>query len=154
MNLDEPPARDFLAGAMVARIATLSRKGEPHITPLWFVRDRGRIYMTTREASPVVRNVLRTPAVVLLFDSEQPHLAGSILRLRGRAVFRKGRGIMWRTLLRQLPKYRLSPGAVRNLLAHHRRFFAMARYYAERGGESGVIEVLPESAELLPRNPA
>lgn len=151
MNLDASPVREYLASSMIARIATLSPKGEPNITPLWFVRDQERLYMTTREGSPAVRNIAERPDVVLLFDSERDALRHQILRLRGRAVFRTGRGIMWRAVLRQLPKYRVSPAALRNLLSHAGKAITMARYYGERAAQGGVIEVTPERAEFLPR---
>ncbi len=151
MNLDASPVREFLASSMIARIATLSPKGQPNITPLWFVRDQERLYMTTRDGSPVVRNIAEQPEVVLLFDNERDAMRHQVLRLRGRAVFRMSRGILWRTVLRQLPKYRVSPAALRNLLSHAGKAITMARYYGERGAQGGVIEVTPESAEFLPR---
>jgi len=151
MTLDGPEVRAFVARSMVARVATLSRKGEPHITPLWFVCDQETIYMTTREASPAARNISMHPAVVLLFDVERGPGSDRVLRIRGRAIVSKESGLLRRIALRVGRKYYLCPGGLRNLLAHCQKLPLMRRYYGERRGQAGVIEVEPEGAEFLKR---
>jgi hypothetical protein len=152
MSLEDPQVHEFLGRSMVVRVATLSSTGQPHITPLWFVWDQGLIYMNVRSKSPAARNILSNPAVVLLLDSEG-RLPDRVLRIRGRASLRREGPIKRRTILRSTLKYHLSRGGLRNLFRHLRTLPLRLRYYAERGGEAAVIEVLPEDAEFLPGYP-
>ncbi len=130
----------------------MSSKELPHITPLWFVSDRGRIYINLRAKSPAARNIAANPAVVLLLDSEGRPPA-RILRIRGQARVRRERHIKRRMILKSALKYHFSLGGLRNLFRHLRTLPLRVRYYAERGGEAAVIEVLPEDAEFLPGYP-
>jgi uncharacterized pyridoxamine 5'-phosphate oxidase family protein len=152
MSLEDPHVHEFLGQSMVVRVATLSSKGQPHITPLWFVWDQGRIYVNLRSNSPAARNISANPEVVLLLDSEG-RLPDHVLRIRGRASVRREGHIKRRTILRSALKYHLSLGGLRNLFRHLRTLPIRLRYYAERGGEAAVIEVLPEDAEFLPGYP-
>jgi general stress protein 26 len=47
MHPDDPAVADILRHAKVARIATVSRNGRPHVNPLYFVTGRGKIYLGT-----------------------------------------------------------------------------------------------------------
>lgn len=141
--------REFVDDSLVLRIATRSPQGNPDLIPLFFVRWRGRYYMTPRSENPVVRDLERDPAVVLLFDGESGHQEGSVLRIRGRARFLTEKATVRPVTLRMARRYYLAPGGFWNALRNVRLFGVRARYYRERTGESGVIEVVPESAEFL-----
>jgi len=133
---------------MVVRIATRSPKGSPQIMPLWFGTHRGRICMNTAETSPTVRNIATNPEVVLLFDGGQRR-AATVLRIRGTAQFRRDRGFRALMGLKVWSRYYLSPAALIKVARNLRRLPAMATYYQERGAHAGVIEVIPESFELV-----
>jgi uncharacterized pyridoxamine 5'-phosphate oxidase family protein len=143
--LDNREVGRALTRARIVRIATLSAGWRPHLTPLWFAPFGGRLYMAVREGSPAARDITGNPQVALLFEERD-----RVLRIRGRAVFRK-EAVIRRELFHFTPRYFLSPGAVRDTLANLPRLRARLRYYAERGGEGGFIEVTPESAEFLPK---
>ena len=149
MNLREERLQSFLRRSMVVRLATLSPKEQPHLTPLWFVQDGGRFYMATRAASPAARDISAHPDVVLLFHAERGRRPGQILRIRGTARLRKSLGL--RVQLRFAAKYHLSPGGLRNLLSNLGTLLVRVRYYGERTGEAGTLEVTPERFEFLPR---
>jgi uncharacterized pyridoxamine 5'-phosphate oxidase family protein len=151
MNPDDPRVQRFLRKSMVARLATLSPAGRPHLTPLWFVLRRGRIYMTTRDRSPAVRNICAHPEVALLFHGERRRRSGRVMLLRGRAAFTPGRSAIASILPLSIAKYYLSPGGLWDTLANLRRFLVRGRYYAERADQGGVIEITAESAEFLPQ---
>ena len=144
--------RRFLGRSMIVRIATVSPAGNPDIIPLWFVTFQGHIYMTTRSENPTVRDLMRNPEVVLLFDAERGRRRGRVLRVRGRATFRTERRICAPIYALSAIRYYLAPGGIANTIRHRRKFSVRTRYYGERAGEGGVIEVVPESAEFL-RNP-
>lgn len=149
----DPSVRRFLRRSMLLRIATLSPAGNPDLIPLWFVYWRGRIYMTTRSENPTVRDLIRNPGVVLLFDAERGVRRNRVLRIRGRAAFRTDMRICAPIYALSGIRYYLSPGGIANTIKNRRKFGVRTRYYGERAGEGGVIEVIPESAEFLPAPP-
>ena len=160
MRFDDPAVREFLARSMIMRMASLSPKGQPIIRCLWFVCQQGRIYTFTGETSPTGRGISVHPDVTLLFDGERGPRSSRLLRLRGRAVYRRERRIVVRVLLGLARKYYFTPPGLRNLLANAKKIPLTVRFYAEPGWElrgqgMGVImEVVPESCEFLPRSPA
>src|SRR5574341_209716 len=141
--------RSFQDRSLVLHIATLSPAGNPDIIPLWFVRFRGRIYMTTRSENPTVRDLRRNPEIVLLFRGERGRSKGRVLRIRGRATFRTERRILTPIYALSGLRYYLSAGGIANAFQNRRKFGLRAAYYRERAGEGGVIEVALETAEFL-----
>jgi PPOX class probable F420-dependent enzyme len=87
MRMDTRVARDRLAGAAVARLATVGPGGRPHVVPIPFVLAPGpgsgpgpgdRIY-TTVDAKPKttarlqrLRNIEANPCVAVLADHYEP----------------------------------------------------------------------------------
>lgn len=147
MSPDDPEVRRFLPRCRVVRIATLSVKGTPHITPLWFVVADGRILMGARAESPAARNVAANPRVVLLFETADGEAPDRVLRMTGTAVLHRGSAVRREGVL-FARKYILSWGDLRDTFANMSRILDRVRYYAERGN-AGVIDVTPESAEFL-----
>ena len=139
----------FLDRSLVLHVATLSPAGNPDIIPLWFVRFRGRVYMTTRSENPTVRDLRRSPEVVLLFRGERGSQTGRVLQIRGRATFRTEPRIVAPIYALSGIRYYLSPGGIANTIRNRRKFGVRTAYYRERAGEGGVIEVVPETAEFL-----
>jgi len=146
MQLEEAAVRQFLACSMVAQIAVRSRQGEPHLTPLWFVRHGGRICLATGGKTPAARSLTAPSAVVLLFYGERARNRGGALRVHGRG--RIIHGVPWPIRLRIAAKYYLS-SPTRGLLPLFSRLRLLKGYYA-RGGTAVVIDVVPETAEFIP----
>ena len=135
MRFDDPEVREFLARSMVLRLVSLSPKGQPIIRCLWFVCQQGRIYIFTTELAPTGRSISAHPEVTLLFDGERGSRSSRLLRMRGRAVYRRERGMVVRVLLGLARKYLLTPPGLRNLLANARKVPLAVRFYAEPGWE-------------------
>ena len=57
--------REFLAGPVVARIATIDEEGMPYITPAWQEWDGEAIWVVPREKSAWVRHILHNPNVAV-----------------------------------------------------------------------------------------
>jgi nitroimidazol reductase NimA-like FMN-containing flavoprotein (pyridoxamine 5'-phosphate oxidase superfamily) len=151
MNADDPAVRDVLRRSMVARIATLSRNGRPSINPLYFVSLNGRIWLGTSEWTMAARNVKADPRVSVLFEVEQDQGDQRVLRIRGRASVRTDQQAQRSYDLRVARKYILTPGGIRNTLAHL-RLLPFRRHYRAQAAEKGqscVIEVTPLEAEFL-----
>ena len=139
--------RAFLRDSMIAEVATLSPKRRPFVTPLWFVVDRGLLYITTGPGSWAGRNVMEHPEVTLLLGGRE---VDRVLRLRGNATCHSGLPA-WRVLLRVAAKYYVAPGALSVELRNARRWGLRWAYYGQVKGGFGYIRIVPTAAELLPR---
>jgi general stress protein 26 len=151
MKADDPVVLDVMRRSMVARIATLSRNGRPSITPLYCVYLNGHIWLGTADWTLAARSVLADPRVSVLFEVEQDRSPHRVLRIRGRASVRTGQKIQRSYNLRAARKYLLTPGGIRDALAHIRQLPPMHTYHAQSAekGQPCVIEVTPEQAEFL-----
>lgn len=148
MHPADPQVRAFIARSMIARVAVLSPKGIPFMTPLWFVYHRGTIHMPTGSHSLVARYLSANPSVILLFDAERGASGNHVLRLRGKASVRHG--VAWPVILRTVGKYLLS-SLSRGLVPYVRKFALIRQYYAQNPGGAVTIEVVPEETEFLAR---
>lgn len=105
MRLDEGDARRLLGAARVARLATVTQAGGPHIVPVTFAVDGDRIY-TAVDAKPKttrslrrLANILANPQVAILADHYSEDWAGLWwVRADGRATVRTGPGAMARPI--------------------------------------------------------
>jgi hypothetical protein len=135
---------------MVARIATVSRNGRPHVNPLYFVCRNGKIYLGTVDRTLAALNVKADPRVTILFNIEREPNDLRILRIRGRAKVRTDSRLCRWYVVRDLRKYILSRRGFVNSLAHV-RLLPLVRRFVSSGekGKECVLEVRPEEAELL-----
>jgi PPOX class probable F420-dependent enzyme len=60
---------ELLQWQRVVVVATLGRRGWPHVMPLWYVLRDGRIWVWTYAKSQKVRNLERDPRATLLVES-------------------------------------------------------------------------------------
>jgi hypothetical protein len=135
---------------MIVQVATRSPKGRPFMTPLWFVVDRGALYITTGPQTWAGRNVVQHPDVALLFNEGRRGRSDAVLRLRGVATCHHGLP-SWRVLLRVAVKYYLSAGALRVELRNARRWRLRRWYYGQTEGGFGYLRVVPTAADFVPR---
>lgn len=149
MNPDDPAVVDILRRAMVARIATLSRTGRPHINPLYFVYDGGRIYLGTSDRTLAALNINANPRVTILFNVEHEPSDRRVLRIRGRGRVRADTRLCRWYVHRDARKYFMSWRGLTNTLTHA-RLLPVARRYIWSGakGQACVLEVQPDQAEL------
>ena len=140
--------RAVVRDSMVALIATRSASGRAFMTPLWFVADRGTIFITTGSGSVTSRNIARHPEMTLLFSGEGAGPSDRVLRLRGTATFQPGLP-PWRVLLRIVAKYYASPRALRVELRHRAKWSIRQRYYQQVKGGPGHLRIVPTAAEFL-----
>ena len=151
MRADDPAVLDVVRRSMVARLATLSRNGRPSIVPLYFVCLNGHVWLGTVDWTLAARNAKADPRVSVLFEAEQDPTDRRVLRIRGRARVRTDRKAQRSYGLRVAGKYLLTPGGIRNALAHLRQLPLTRNYHAQawEKGRACVIEVTPEQAEFL-----
>ena len=151
---DALTVQKFLRRSMNMRVATLSTRGVPHITPLRFIPDEGTIYTLTRAGSPAARHISARPGVVLLFDAEQKGSAAQFLRIRAVAAVRSESHLRQSYERRAALKYFLRPGGIWNMLTHVRSLGVWVRGLRDRTPANlALIEFVPQSAEFLPGVP-
>ena len=119
LNLEPAEARRRFAAVAVARLATVSPGGRPHLVPVTFAVDGDLIYsavdakpkMTTRLAR--LRNIAAEPRVAMLADHYEPdwdllwwaRADGSATVLAGAAEMAAPLAL----LARRYPQYRAAP---------------------------------------------
>ena len=59
---------EYLRGQQLGRIATVSRDQSPHVTPVAFASDEGRMYLNIQHDSKKARNIRRNPRVQFVVD--------------------------------------------------------------------------------------
>ena len=151
MQADDPAVRDVLRRSMVARIATLSRTGQPSVTPLYFVWLKGHVWLGTADWTLAARDAKADPRVCVLLNVEENPNDRRLLRIAGRAVVRTDAETQRAYVLRVAFKYSLRPSGIRNQLAHFGQFSLVKRYRAQSAvkGLACVIDVAPEQFEIL-----
>ncbi|MEP7286183.1 MAG: pyridoxamine 5'-phosphate oxidase family protein [Chloroflexota bacterium] len=151
MKADEPAVQDVMRRSMVARIATLSRNGRPSITPLYFVCINGHLWLSTSDWTLAARDAKANPNVSILLDMTHIPHDHRILRIMGRANVQTYTKLPRSYVFWVALKYSLSPGGLRNNLAHLRQLRLMNRYHAQskEKGLPCIIEVTSEQVEFL-----
>ena len=56
---------EYLDGPHVAHLVTIRPDGRPHIAPVWYIREGGRVKIMTFESSVKVRNIESNSKVAL-----------------------------------------------------------------------------------------
>ncbi len=70
----DPKAEAFLKGKHFAKIAINKKNGYPHVTPIWYMYEDGKIIVNTTTDRVKYRNILRDPRVSFLVDDGYPYL--------------------------------------------------------------------------------
>lgn len=64
---------DLLTSKAVAFVSTVGRRGEPQVTPLWFLWDGGSVRFSLVEGRQKLRNLRRDPRIaVAIADPARP----------------------------------------------------------------------------------
>ena len=140
MSADRRSLLRFVDGALTVRVATVSAKGTPMVTPLWFARDGDVIVLGTRRGSPLTRHVEARPRVVLLFADDGGRPAPRALRVTGTARVRERTALTPARKVRIGRRYIIAPRALLHWAANWRKLRVRGRYYAERT-DSCVVEI-------------
>jgi general stress protein 26 len=151
MKPDDPVVVDILRRAMVARIATVSRTGRPHVNPLYFVCRDTKIYLGTTDRTLAALNVRADERVTILVEDESAPNDRGVLRIHGVARVRTDPQVCRSYRRRDLRKYIMTRRGFANSLAHVRLLPLVWRFVTS--GEKGVecvLEVRFTEAELLP----
>lgn len=89
----------------VARLGTVSAAGEPHVAPVWFRLDGGRLLVHTNPASRKARNVAAMGRHSTVVDKDTHPYKGAIVH--GRAEIAED--VPWEPLIRELAMAYVGP---------------------------------------------
>lgn len=64
-GLTAPEIKEFLAGPVVARVATIDEDGLPYITPVWQEWDGTQLWIVPRERSAWVKHIQTSPMIAV-----------------------------------------------------------------------------------------
>lgn len=73
----------FLARPLIARVASVRADGFPHITPMWFEWDAGRVWVISRARSAIAEHVRDNPRVCVSIAADD--LPYTRVTIRGEA---------------------------------------------------------------------
>lgn len=62
-------ATEFLKDTHFAKLATVMKDGSPHLTPIWYMLEEGRLFVNTTTNRVKYRNIRRDPRVCFLIDN-------------------------------------------------------------------------------------
>jgi PPOX class probable F420-dependent enzyme len=74
MKMFTPKAEKFLSGVNFAKLGTVMKDGSPHVTPIWYMYEDGKLFVNTTPERVKTRNIKRDPRVCLLIDDGYPYL--------------------------------------------------------------------------------
>jgi PPOX class probable F420-dependent enzyme len=70
---------EFLQEPRFAVIGTIRRKGTPQLTPVWFLYENGRVYVSMSTNSAKYRNLTRDPRVCICISASHPDARAVII---------------------------------------------------------------------------
>jgi PPOX class probable F420-dependent enzyme len=84
-EMSKSQQEDFLAQALVARVATVRPDGRPHVAPVWFLWEGRSIYVWTIAGFVRTKNLRRNPACAVTIDVTEGGLRYKGIILEGNA---------------------------------------------------------------------
>ncbi len=86
ITMTDPEIQTFLTtGAKVLQLATIGKDGMPHLAPMWFVLDDGRIVFRSFTKSQKIVNLIRDPRLSVLVETGHAYAELQGLMIRGTA---------------------------------------------------------------------
>ena len=80
--------QDFLATGHILQVATIGKGGTPHLAPMWYVIDDGKVVFRSFTRSQKIVNLQRDPRLTVLHERGLGYaeLQGVMIRGTGRLV--------------------------------------------------------------------
>jgi PPOX class probable F420-dependent enzyme len=74
MSKLDPKVEKFLKGKYFGKLATTMKDGSPHVTPIWYMLEDGKVFVNTTTSRVKYFNIKRDNRVCLLVDDGYPHV--------------------------------------------------------------------------------
>ncbi len=71
LTMTKKEMNDFLQEPWLCYIATLTKTGHPHVTPIWCYYDGQSFYMSLMDGNPKSRSLTRDPRVSIAVSSDK-----------------------------------------------------------------------------------
>lgn len=85
ISMTDAEAAAFMASQRTLQVATLGHDGFPHVAPMWFVVEDGRIVFRSFTKSQKIVNLQRDPRLTVLLEDGEAYDALRGLMIKGRA---------------------------------------------------------------------
>jgi len=109
-RLTQAEVDEFLATrGVLMRIATADKAGDPHVTPIWFVYEEGRVWFTPREQSAWLGHIRVHPRIAVTIDEEAAPYRKVIVEGAASVVHDLGEDDVWRDRYRRISGRYTSP---------------------------------------------
>lgn len=86
----------FLGEQRVCRLATVDRRGQPHVVPVWHILLDGDLYIETSPSSKKGLNLKTNPKIALVVDAGDSFDAYKGVMIQGRVEFVKDKKMLVR----------------------------------------------------------
>jgi PPOX class probable F420-dependent enzyme len=86
----------FLGEQKVCRLATVDRRGQPHVVPVWHIILDGDLYIETSPDSKKARNLRTNPRMALVVDAGETFDTYKGVMIQGTVEFVKDRRMLER----------------------------------------------------------
>ena len=108
--------QDFLsAGRKVLQVATLGKDGAPHLAPMWFVMDEGKIVFRSFTKSQKIVNLARNPKLTVLVEDGDGYDELRGVMIKGTARFINERAYVLGVYGKLAAKYEMVGGIKQDL---------------------------------------
>ncbi len=91
------------------RVATVDAEGNPHVTPIWFIHEDGRIWFTPRKESAWLEHIRLHPRVALAIDEEAGPYRKVVVEGDAEIVHDLGQDDAWRDRYRRIAERYVPP---------------------------------------------
>ena len=72
-DMTQEEIRSFLMDSIrTGKLASIRADGRPHVTPIWYIYEDGKLYFNTWHSSVKGKNILRDGRVSICVDEEAP----------------------------------------------------------------------------------
>ena len=86
ITMNEAEIQQFLSsGAKVLQVATLGKDGSPHLAPMWFVMDDGKVVFRSFTKSQKIVNLMRDPRITVLAEAGDTYAELQGVMIKGTA---------------------------------------------------------------------
>ena len=85
--MTEAEVQEYLgSGAKVLQVATIGKNGSPHLAPMWFVLDDGKVVFRSFTKSQKIVNLRRDPRLTVLVETGDTYATLQGVMIKGRAT--------------------------------------------------------------------
>jgi PPOX class probable F420-dependent enzyme len=67
-------AKEFLGGKHFGKFASVKKSGWPHVTPIWYMYDDGKLMVNMTKQRVKYKNITNDPRVCFLIDDGYPYV--------------------------------------------------------------------------------